>query len=210
MQRSAFIAAFAILFSIATPASAQSGSPEPVKLAPGLFQLHGTDPATGTEYVRFILSAETAGTGSAQSGPKNSPDFIVECTQLQERRKLSFYLTTGPVQDIGFVPPFRRTPGHRSAPKYPSVVFIMSFDGYTRSKPFKTVWEKLPNGTYWFRNPSFRSPNLQGPNFFLQYMNSLPHLRMAPGKPDEGGAPALSFQTGPLLQQVSHDPLCQP
>lgn len=209
-MRTAFTTAFCFLVFASTLTSAQSAPPQPVQLAPGLFRLAGTDAATGIEFIRFFLSAKSAPAVPAETGPQHTPDFIVECTQLLDRRTVSFYLTLGAVEEIGFNPPLHAGPKHRSVPKNPSVAFKMTFDGYARSKPFKTFWEKLPDAMYKYRNPSFRSPNLEDPRFFLQYLNSLPDLYIAPAKPLSGELAELSFDTSALLQQVSRAPLCQP
>lgn len=210
MVRSTFSTAFFALLFVSMLAVAQNTSSRIARLAPGLVRLDGTDKATGIEFTRFFLSARPAAAAATEPGPQHSLDFIVECMQIQDRRTLSFYLTLGPVEDLGFTPPFHRTPTHRSAPKNPSVTFKMIFDGYMRSKPFKTSWEKLPSGMYRYRNPSFRTPNLEDPRFFLQYLNSLPVLHIVPLKPMDGAPAELSFDTSALLKQISQAPLCQP
>lgn len=199
-----------VLVLVCTLGRAQTAPPQPVQLAPGLFRLQGTDPATGTEFVRFFLASKYAAGVQAGLTPQHTPDFIVECTQLNDRRKLSFFLAPVPVEDIGFHAPVKGGLRHRPTPKNPTVMFKMTFDGYVRSKPFKTAWEKLPTGMYRYRDPSFRGSNLEDPRFFVQYLNSLPTLEIAPAKPGAGEPAALSFDTSGLLQQIARAPLCQP
>lgn len=86
----------------------------------------------------------------------------------------------------------------------------MTFEGYIRSKPFKRAWEQLPNGNYKYRNPGGDSFNLDGRRYFMQWLNSLPGLRVAQLKPVRGEPAEVFFQTKPLLEVVSLHPLCQP
>ncbi len=201
---------FALVF-LANSGWAQDDSPQLVRLASGLFRLHGTDVGSGTEYLRLFLCADSATSASLEEAtPRSCPTLVMECTQAHDRRTLSVFVNFGGVEDIRFTPPFKPTSTDLFPPVYPTVVFKMTFEGYIHSKPFKRAWEELPNGNYKYRNPGGASFNLDGPRYFLQYLNSLPGLRVVhpnaePSKPAE-----VFFQTRPLLDLVLRDPLCQP
>jgi hypothetical protein len=188
----------------------QDDSPRMVQLASGLFSLHGSDPGSGTEYVRMFLLADTDASTLSDSTPQGSPTFTIECTQLHNRRELYFYVNFGGVEDIYFTPPFKPTSTNLFPPVNPTVAFKMSFEGYVHSKPFKRSWEQLPNGNYKYRNPSGDSFNLDGPRYFMQWLNSLPGFRVTLLKAEPGKPAEVFFQTKPLLEAVSRNPLCQP
>ncbi len=211
MRRSAIATLLGSLAVGCAFAGAQSIQPEAVPLAPGLLSFRGTDAATGIQFVRFIQSPESAAKAPLpESGLHNDPDFMVECTELHDLRTLSFYLVTGSAMDIGFMPPFQPKLTHLLPPKKPSIPLKMTFNGYIHSKPFKRFWEKLPHGNYEYSNPGMRSANLDGPRYFLQYLNSLPVLHLENPNPASSAPGELSFQTTALLQQILRGPLCQP
>ncbi|MGC1299705.1 MAG: hypothetical protein WA869_32165 [Alloacidobacterium sp.] len=64
--------------------------------------------------------------------------------------------------------------------------------------------------TYRYRNPGGSSFNLDGPRYFMQYLNSLPGFRVVQMKPEQGKPAEVFFATKPLLDVVSRTPLCQP
>jgi hypothetical protein len=212
------VALFALVFG--SCAGWGQDSPQLVRLAAGLFSLHGIDSSSKTEYLRLFLLAD--GTAKApdplhpadpsipEPTPQVSPTFTIECTQLGSRRELHFYVNFGGVEDIAFAPPFMPTSTDLFPPVYPTVVFKMIFEGYIHSKPFKRAWEQLPNGNYRYRNPGGSSFNLDGPRYFMQYLNSLPGFRVVQMKPEQGKPAEVFFATKPLLDVVSRTPLCQP
>ena len=51
------------------PVWAQEESPRLIRLAPGLFSLHGLEPGSGTEYVRLFLLADSEANSSSESTP---------------------------------------------------------------------------------------------------------------------------------------------
>jgi hypothetical protein len=206
--------AFLALVLAAQPGRGQDDSSQLVKLAAGMFSLHGVDPRSGTEYVRlFLLAAGVVNAADPTAGeptPQNSPVFTIECTQAHNRRELHFYVNFGGVEDIAFTPPFKPTPTEHFPPRNPTIIFRMTFEGYIHSKPFKRSWEQLPNGNYEYRNPGGYSFNLDGPRYFIQWLNSLPGFRVAQMKPEQGRPAEAFFQTKPLLEAVARNPLCQP
>jgi len=101
---------FALVFA-GLPGWAQDDSPQIVRLAPGLFSLRGTDPSSGTEYLRLLLAADMGESPlSLEPSPQASPTFTIECTQRRNRRELHFYVNFGGVKDTAFTPPFKPTP----------------------------------------------------------------------------------------------------
>ncbi|QNI33099.1 hypothetical protein H7849_03730 [Alloacidobacterium dinghuense] len=185
---------------------AQEDSPQLVRIGSGLFSLHGTDAGSDTQYLRYFLLADSG----EEAMPQSAPTLVIECTQAHNRRELHFFVNFGGVEDIAFTPPFKPTPTDRFPPANPTVAFRMTFEGYMRSKPFKRSWEQLPNGNYKYRNPGADSFNLDGPRYFMQYLNSLPGFRVVAMKPERGKPAEVFFQTKPLLEMVSREALCQP
>ena len=57
----------------------QEEPPQLVRLAVGMFSLHGIDPGSGTEYVRFFLLAEGAA-NAADLSVKSAAEPAVEAT----------------------------------------------------------------------------------------------------------------------------------
>lgn len=195
---------------IAAYGCAQEDAPQLVRISPGLFSLQGTDAGSGTEYLRLFLVADSVAVASEGATPQSAPTFVVECTQVHNRRSLSFFVNFGGVEDIVFTPPFKPTPTDLFPPRNPTVLMTMTFEGYMHSKPFKRSWEQLPDGNYKYRNPGSDSSNLDGPRYFMQWLSSLPGLRIVHTKPEPGKPAEVFFQMKALLDLVSRTPLCQP
>jgi hypothetical protein len=185
--------------------AAAQGNPivQRVSGAPNLLRVEGVDAESGIHYVRLTLQLGHSGKDNAP------PHFTVECTELNGKRDLSWFVAFGGVAPASFTPPFRPTPEHRQRPKHPSQKLQMDFEGYKTWRPFTRVWEVLPSGELRYRNPGMHSPNMEGPRYFLAYLSSLPSLRI--GYENAGGADAAEevFPTQPLLDELAKTPLCR-
>jgi len=177
----------------------------PVAGKPNLLRQEGTDAESGIHYVRLMLLAAPAG----EDG-RAPARFTMECTERGGKRGLNWLVTFGGVEPDGFLPPFRRTPEHPEAPINPVRNLTMDFEGYTKWKPITRSWEELPTGELRYRNPGMHSPNMESPQLFLVYLNSLPALRIGYAKATPGDPAEKVFDTRPLLEELKKTPTCQP
>ena len=195
----------ALLVMAGVAVSQEASAPQPLTIAPNLTRLEGVDAASGIHYVRLMLYLPSV-EGSTDAPPR----FTMECTENKGKRDLAWLVSFGAVSNIYFASPFRPPPQDPFPPRYPSANLRMTFEGYTKWKPYVRSWEILPSGELRYRNPGIESPNMDGPRFFLQYLNSLPGLRIGYAKPAPGNSAELFFQTRPLLDEFSKTPVCQP
>jgi hypothetical protein len=186
--------------------AAQEPAPlRPEVIAPNLSRLEGVDASSGIHYVRLILSLPLVET-STQAPPR----FILECTESKGKRDLAWFVSFGGVTSVNFTPPFRPTQAEPFPPRNPSANLRMTFEGYMKWKPSVRSWEVLPSGELRYRNPGLESPNVDGPRFFLPYLNSLPGLRIGYAKRSVADSPDLLFQTLTMLDELKKNPACQP
>jgi hypothetical protein len=201
-----FLTRALVLVLLVNLCTAQEPSPpQPEVIAPSLSRLEGVDAGSGIHYVRLILSLPPL-----EDSTQAPPRFIMECTEIKGRRDLSWFVSFGGVAGVDFTPPFRPTQAERFPPRYPGANLTMTFEGYTKWKPYVRSWEVLPSGELRYRNPGLESPNMDGPRFFLPYLNSLPGLRIGYAKRSVRDSPDLLFQTRPMLDELKKNPACQP
>lgn len=186
-------------------AAQEPSPPRSEVIAPNLSRLEGVDAGSGIRYVRFILYLPPA-----ENSTQSPPHFIMECTEIKGHRDLAWLISFGGVAAVNFIPPFRPTTAEPYPPRNPSVNLSMTFEGYMKWKPYVRSWEVLPSGELRYRNPGFNSPNLDGPRFFLQYLDPLPGLRIGYAKPSGAEPPDLLFQTRTMLGELKKNPTCQP
>jgi hypothetical protein len=186
-------------------AAQETSPPQREVIAPSLSRLEGVDAGSGIHYVRLILSLPPP-----ENSTQTPPRFIMECTEIKGRRGLAWFVSFGGVAGVDFTPPFRPTQAERFPPRYPSANLTMTFEGYTKWKPYVRSWEVLPSGELRYRNPGLESPNMDGPRFFLPYLNSLPGLGIGYAKRSVRDPPDLLFQTRSLLDELTKNPVCQP
>jgi hypothetical protein len=186
-------------------AAQEPSLPQPVLIAPNLSRLEGVDAGSGIHYVRLILSLSPV-----EDSTQAPARFIMECTEIEARRDLTWLVSFGGVAGVNFTPPFRPTQAEPFPPRNPSANLRMTFEGYMNWKPYVRSWEALPSGELRYRNPGLESPNLDGPRFFLPYLKSLPGLRIGYAKRSAGDPPDLLFQTRTMLDELQKNPACQP
>lgn len=189
-----------------SPAPQPVTTSQPVTVGPNLMRLESVDPTSGIHFVRLMLTLPPA----ADASQRLPPRLTLECDDNNGKRNLSWFVSFGGVPDPGFLPPFHSTQNALFPPHYPSAKLKMAFEGYIKSKPFTKEWSALPSGELRYRNPGTDSPNMEGPRFWLQYLISLPGLRIAYAKPGKSDSEELFFQTQPLLNELKKSPECQP
>jgi len=200
---------FAAIGALATVFSAYACAQQPEAVGDNVLRLDGTDHDSGIHYLKLILllrPPDAPENASADSLPR----FTVECRQDSGKRSLHWLLRFDGSPDFAFQPPQRSTLQDPNPVPYPTVSLKMRFEGYMRSEEFKRQWEILPTGELHYRNPGFSSSNLDDPRHFMQWLNSLPNLRIGYAKPSAGKGGELVFQTKPLLDLVKKSDLCQP
>jgi hypothetical protein len=200
-----FTRALILLFLVNLCAAQEPSPPQPEVIAPNLSRLEGVDAGSGIHYVRLILSLPPIET-SNQAPPR----FIMECTEIKGKRDLAWFVSFGGVAGVNFTPPFRSTQAEPFPPRNPSANLRMTFEGYMKWKPYVRFWEVLPSGELRYRNPGLESSNMDGTRFFLQYLNSLPGLRIGYARPAAGNPPDLLFQTRPMLDELKKISACPP
>jgi hypothetical protein len=181
--------------------------PQPVPGVPNLMRLEGIDAESGIHYVRLLLSLPAGADASTAAPP---PRFTIECQENNGKRDLWWFASFGGVTDSAFVPPFHATKKMPNAPKYPNVNIKMTFEGYIKWKPFIKGWAVLRSGELKYQNPGMGSPNMESPRYFMQYLNSLPGLRLSYAKPAGGNPPEVFFQAQPILDEMKKTPACGP
>jgi hypothetical protein len=197
--------ALALHFCISLCPAQEAPKTQAVSVGPNLMRLEGMDSGFGIHFVRLLLSLPVVA-GSSQTPPR----FTMECTENRGKRDLAWFVSFGGVDDINYVPPFRPSNGNLFPLQNPSANLKMTFEGYTKWKPYTRVWEVLPSGELRYRNPGIGSPNMNGPRFFLQYLNVLSGLRIRLAKSVAGSPPELFFETRPLLDELNKTPACNP
>ncbi len=181
--------------------------PEPV--GENVLRIEGTDQASGIHYLKLILLLQSP-EATANGSPETLPRFTMECRELAGKRSLHWLLRFDGSPDFRFQAPILATKENPYPTKNPSTNINMRFEGYMRSQEFKRQWEVLPTGELHYRNPGFDSHNLDDPRYFLQWLGSLPNLRIGFAKPAANQAKELVFPMQHLLDQLKKIELCQP
>ena len=159
----------------------------------------GGDPDSSISYVRVILPAERA------EAVSDSPALTVECLEINSKKRMDIYLDFGGA-DRSFHPPAKPDPVTHFPPSNPSVRLKLVFEGY---KPFNRTWEVMPSGEYRYRQPGIGSPNLDGVQFFLLYMYSVPVMHVSFTDP-KASAKTAEFHTSGLMAEMRKQSLCMP
>jgi len=205
-----------LAFGRAAPAqeteAQQPPTPKPVQISQNLLRVEGVDAESNIHYVQLLLMLPAS---PGQSGTEGShdppPRFTVECREHNGKRSLRWLLSFGGIAPHDFDPPFRPSPGNPFPPVYPAVNLKMRFEGYIQFESFTESWTELPWGELLYRNPGSTSPNLEDPQFFMQYLQSLPGLRIGYAKAAAGhSSQQLFFATQSMLQQMAKTPACAP
>jgi hypothetical protein len=172
-------------------------------IAPNLARTEGTNGSSGIAYTRLYVSSSPA--ADTTTLDLAQPTLTVQCTR-QPNGKLYFelFVNFGGVTDTTFYPPFKPTSNNIFPPATDKGIYTMEFLGYTKVKPMKRQWEHViePAGQLRYNNPGGGSTNLEEPNYFFQYLRSLPTLRIT------GEGHTASFLMGALEAQLHKEPLC--
>jgi hypothetical protein len=186
-----------IIFAQNTPAAQQASAASVVK------RVEGVDPGSGIHYLRLSITVPPA-TGAAQDPPR----LTMECRDKNGKHDLLWYLSFGGIPEQNFDPPFRPTQTDLFPPRLPRQKLTMFFEGYMRSKPYARTWLIQPSGELRYCNPGMDCPNMEGPQYFLAFLNALPGLRIRGANPLSSTQQELFFQTRPLLDAMKASPVC--
>jgi hypothetical protein len=175
-----------------------------VEMPKGMSRVAGVDAGSGIAYALISVDGKVVGAEVSGAAP---PRLTGVCTR-DSRGKLKFELMVdgGGGGPLAFVPPWKQSKEELFEPRAVMVNVTMEFLGYTKVKPVKRQWgyvkgmpEELKYGT-----PGLYSNNLEQVNFYLQYLRSLPTLRLGvPGKP------AVEFETLAWQALLRAEPLCR-
>ena len=204
---------FLSLLLLPLSAFAQQTTPTLEPLPSGLARLQGHDAASGIDYTRLFLTTAPpppAPTAGGAPVPLPSPDLTLptlaaQCTRTPAGKlKFDLFVNFGNVTDTAFYPPWHYTPEDRYPPNYEKITLTMEFLGYTKVKPVKHQFERLPqpSAQLHYNTPGLGSSNLEEITFYFRYLRALPTLHIS--SPTQ----TATFQTEPLLAQIRKEPLC--
>ena len=169
----------------------------------------GVDPASSSAYVLIAVEGRLVETPGV--APGTNPRLIAQCSKNAAGR-LKFELlaieggNSKGASVLAFQGPWRAGQGELFAPKLAKVQVKMEFLGYVKVNPVKRQWEN-PLGTQGlirYATPGMASSNMEEIAFYLQYLRSLPKLRLTvPGKGAE------EFETTQWQAEVKAEPLCK-
>lgn len=178
---------------------------KPVLGEAGLLRLEGADPGSGIHYVKLLLSLPMRD-GATSAAPR----FTVECSDVKGKHEMNWFVSFGGVESVAFEPPFHPTDKDLFPPRYPNLNLRMTFEGYTKSKPFVRSWTELPTGELRYRNPGMDSPNMESSRKFLEFLTALPELHIGHAKGRKEAEDEVVFQTRGLLVELRNAPICEP
>jgi hypothetical protein len=207
MTMKAALAALALFTVSLWSGRAFAQQPEPI--AENLLRLDGTDQESGIHYQKLILLLKSPSDPS-HATPDTLPRFTMECREHAGKRTLHWLIRFTGSPDFAFQRPKVLSANDPGSVPNPSTNLKMRFEGYTRSEEFKRQWEVLPTGELHYRNPGFGSSNLDDPRHFLQWLKSLPNLRISSTKSGSGQAGELFFSMNSLLNEMTKSNFCEP
>jgi hypothetical protein len=192
-----------LLLSCGIVAAQEASAPQPAPAVSQVKRVEGVDATSGIHYLRLSVTASPA-SGAAQDPPR----LTMECRDKNGKHELLWYLSFGGISEQGFEPPFHATDTELFPPHLPRQKLTMFFEGYMQSKPFVRTWLVEFSGELRYCNPGIDCPNMEGPQYFLTFLNALPGLRIRGANPSSGSQQELVFQTRPLLDNLKASPAC--
>ena len=204
MRTKVLLAMTALLF-LALP-RCQAQTPEPV--GDNLLRLEGTDPVSGIHYVKLISLLRPSDAPGIQA--ENMPRFTMECREQNGKQSLHWLVRFDGSPDFAFQRPLVSTNGDPNPAPNPNVTLKMRFEGYMKSEEFKRQWELLPTGELHYRNSGLGSSNMDDARHFMQWVTSLPSIRLSYVKQRVSAGPSeLLFPLKPLLDQAKKTHFCE-
>lgn len=185
-------------FGLVLAGAAAFGQDKPAEAV----RVAGGDADSGIAYV--LLPLEGRALGPVQ--PVTPPRLTAQCTR-DAGGKLRFELLVdeGGAPALRFVAPWKATKESQFRPPVETVTVTMEYLGYVKEKPVKRQWDRV-NGTpeeLRYAAPGMASHNLEEVARCLQYLRSLPGLRISiPGRP------VLEFATAGWQARVKAESLC--
>jgi hypothetical protein len=167
--------------------------------------LAGKDEPSGIQYV--LISAD----GKLVSPPGSDaatapPRLTAQCTK-DKTGKLKFELLAdlGGVPQISYIPPWHATSPEEFPPPPRAVSVTTEFLGYTKVKPRRFSFhyvDGIPDEMK-YATPGASSSNMDPERTILQYLRSLPTLRLT-----VAGKGSAEYETTKWQQQIKAEPLC--
>jgi len=176
----------------------------------GMARIAGTDAGSGIQYA--LISVDGKLLGAAGEAPVPPPRLTAQCTK-DAGGKLQFELLAdlGGVAEIALIPPWKATKEKPVRPPEEKTKVKTEFLGYVKQKPLKFEWRYMREipGEMRYATPGFHSGNMESERFFMQYLRSLPTLRMTvpPGGPVKALV-TVEFETQKWQGLVKAEPLC--
>jgi hypothetical protein len=181
----------------------------PETIGDHLLRLEGTDPVSGIHYTRLISLLQTNDAPGVQA--ENMPRFTMECRNQNGKQSMHWLVRFDGSPDFSFQRPIVSTNADPNPAPNPSVMLKMRFEGYIKSEEFKRQWEVLPTGELHYRNSGMGSSNMDDARHFMQWLNSLPSIRLsyAKARPGMSGPKELFFPLKPLLDVARKTHFCE-
>jgi hypothetical protein len=192
-----------LLFCCRIALAQDASPPQPAPGASPVKRVDGVDPGSGIHYLRLSITGAPA-IGAAQDPPR----LTMECRDKNGKHDLLWYLSFGGISEQGFEPPFHPTDTDPFPPHLPRQKLTMIFEGYMQSKPYVRIWLVEPSGELRYCNPGVDCPNMEGPPYFLTFLNALPGLRIRGANRSGGNQQEIFFQTRPLLDAIKASSAC--
>jgi len=195
---------FGFVVALAAVAWGQTIAPD------GMARMAGTDAGSGIQYALISVDGKLVGAGGA--APVPPPRLTAQCTKALDG-KLQFELLAdlGGVAQIAYIPPWKPTKERPVRPPEEKARVKTEFLGYVKQKPLQFEWRYMREipGEMHFASPGLHSGNMESERFFMQYLRSLPTLRMTipPGGPVKAMA-TVEFETQKWQGLVKAEPLC--
>lgn len=187
-------------------------APSVTTLPSGIGRIEGTESESGITYTRLFLSATPDPTASGSAAPVPAPlvdlslpTLTVQCTLTPESKfRFELFVNFGGVTDPAYYPPWHRTDAHFYPPRTEKLDLTLEFLGYTKVKPMKRQFEKVPqpSGQLRYNSPRKGSSNMEEIAYDFQYLRALPTFRIS------GTRQTATFLTAPLLAQIHSETGC--
>ena len=162
----------------------------------------GVDAGSGIQYALISLDGRLVGSASEVIP---APRLTAQCMKMPSG-KLKFELLAdfGGVPETQFDAPWKPSPEENFAPRRDKAQVTMEFLGYTKVKPVKRQWDYLLGsaGEMRYAPPGMSSANMEEIAYYLQYVRSLPTLRLTVG------TRTAEWETSKWQVALHQEPLC--
>ena len=168
----------------------------------GVTKSAGTDAGSGIQYALVSLDGRLVG-GAGEGTP--APRLTAQCMKMPSGTlKFELLAHFGGVPEVKFDAPWKPSPGEDFAPRLEKAQVTMEFLGYTKVKPVRRQWDYLSGsiGELRYAPPGMSSSNMEEIAYYMQYVRSLPTLRLS------SGTNAAEWETAKWQVALHQEPLC--